>query len=119
TSPTPNGRCGYGPRQPLLVVSPWAKENYVDHRITDQASVLRFIEDNWNLGRLGGFSNDATSGSLDAMFDFDNKDCGDNPRTLFLNKLTGEVVSASGSHKGDHFDGFIDLLKDLFEAAKH
>jgi phospholipase C len=24
------GRCGFGPRLPLLVISPWAKTNYVD-----------------------------------------------------------------------------------------
>jgi len=42
-----NGRCGYGPRLPLLVISPWAKHNFVDHRVTDQSSIIRFIEDNW------------------------------------------------------------------------
>jgi phospholipase C len=42
-------RCGYGPRLPLLVISPYAKVNYVDHHVTDQTSILRFIEDNWNL----------------------------------------------------------------------
>ena len=40
-------RCGPGPRQPLVVISPYAKKNYVDHTQTDQASILRFIEDNW------------------------------------------------------------------------
>ena len=30
------GRCGYGPRLPLLVVSPWARRNFVDHSVTDQ-----------------------------------------------------------------------------------
>jgi phospholipase C len=40
-------RCGYGPRLPLLVISPYAKQNYVDHTVTDQTSILRFIEDNW------------------------------------------------------------------------
>jgi len=24
-------RCGYGPRLPLLAISPWARKNYVDH----------------------------------------------------------------------------------------
>src|SRR6476661_6003629 len=38
-------RCGPGPRQPLVVISPYAKKNYVDHTQTDQASILRFIED--------------------------------------------------------------------------
>jgi phospholipase C len=65
-----NGRCGYGPRQPLLVISPWAKRNFVDHTLTDQASVLRFVEDNWDLGRLGNQSADAIAGSLLNMFDF-------------------------------------------------
>jgi len=46
-------RCGYGPRQPLLVISPFAKRNFVDHTVTDQSSVLRFIEDNWETGRIG------------------------------------------------------------------
>jgi phospholipase C len=67
------GRCGYGPRQPLLVMSPYSRENYVDHRITDQSSVLRFIEDNWELGRLGHGSVDGKAGTLNGMFDFTGK----------------------------------------------
>jgi phospholipase C len=38
-------RCGYGPRLPLLVISPYARSNFVDHSITDQTSILRFVED--------------------------------------------------------------------------
>ena len=44
TAPYPD-RCGYGPRQPLLVISPYAKANFVDHSVTDQSSILQFIED--------------------------------------------------------------------------
>jgi phospholipase C len=65
-----NGRCGYGPRQPLLVVSPWAKQNFVDHTMTDQSSILLFVEQNWHLGRIGGGSADAIANSIDNMFDF-------------------------------------------------
>jgi phospholipase C len=64
------GRCGYGPRLPLIMVSPWARENYVDHTLTNQASVLRFIEDNWALGRIGDQSFDEGSASLMGLFDF-------------------------------------------------
>ena len=67
---TRTGPCGYGPRLPLLVISPYAKQNYVDHSVTDQSSILRFIEDNWNLGRLGNGSADAWAGTLNGMFDF-------------------------------------------------
>ena len=78
-------RCGYGERLPLLVVSPYAQENDVDHTLVDQTSVLRFIEDNWGLPRLGHGSFDADAGSLLGMFDFTQ------PRddVLMLNHLTG------------------------------
>ena len=65
------GRCGYGTRQPMLVVSPYAKSNYVDHTLTDQTSLIRFVEDNWLAGqRIGGGSFDAIAGSIDDMFDW-------------------------------------------------
>jgi phospholipase C len=64
------GRCGYGPRLPLLVISPYAKQNFVDHTTTDQSSAIRFIEDNWSLGRIGGGSFDEIAGSVLNMFDF-------------------------------------------------
>jgi phospholipase C len=79
-------RCGYGPRQPLLVISPFAIENFVDHGVTDQSSVLRFIEDNWNLDRIGDQSMDAIAGSLYPMFDFTKKD----QRELILDPTTGQ-----------------------------
>jgi len=87
-----NGRCGYGPRQPLLVISPFAKKNYVDHLVTDQSSILRFIEDNWNLGRIGNGSADAIAGTLDGMFDFDRDDHAGNSK-LILDPDTGRVIS--------------------------
>jgi phospholipase C len=85
-------RCGYGTRLPLVVISPYAKQNYVDHAITDTTSVTRFIEDNWNLGRLGNQSFDANAGTLNGLFDFT-----DTPRAgreLILNDTTGTVVTA-------------------------
>jgi len=87
------GRCGYGPRLPLLVVSPWAKSNFVDHTVTDQTSIMRFIEDNWlDSKRLGQGSFDQLSGSLDNLFDFSNKNA-PNAQTLILNEDTGQPTS--------------------------
>jgi phospholipase C len=83
-----NGRCGYGPRLPLLVISPFAKHDAVDHTLTDQSSILKFVEDNWNLSRIIG-STDAMAGTLVNMFNF--HDHGNN-KTLFLDPVTGEVV---------------------------
>ncbi|HVW28792.1 MAG TPA: alkaline phosphatase family protein [Polyangiaceae bacterium] len=67
------GRCGYGTRVPLLVISPWAKRNYIDHTLTDQSSVLKFIEDNWLDGERiqKGGSFDTIAGSLEHMFRFE------------------------------------------------
>ncbi|MFZ0799330.1 MAG: alkaline phosphatase family protein [Terriglobales bacterium] len=82
------GRCGYGPRLPLLVVSPWAKENFVDHTVTDQTSVIHFIEDNWLGGeRIGGGSFDAIANSITQMFDFTKIRTNG---TLCLSPITGE-----------------------------
>jgi phospholipase C len=66
------GRCGYGPRLPLLVISPWAAHDVVDHTLTDQSSIIRFVEDNWELPRISG-SFDAKAGTLNGLFDFKAK----------------------------------------------
>jgi phospholipase C len=87
--PQAQGRCGFGPRIPYLVISPWARTNFIDHTITDGSSTLRFIEDNWSLPRIGGGSADATAGPVTAMFNFKAKD---HDRTLFLDPVTGQVV---------------------------
>jgi phospholipase C len=88
TNSTYQDRCGYGPRLPMLVISPFAKKNYVDHATTDQSSILRFIEDTFKLGRIGDDSFDAKAGTIDGMFDFDHPD----DRRLFLNGSTGESL---------------------------
>jgi phospholipase C len=98
-APPGAGRCGYGPRLPFLVISPWAKPNFVDHTITDQTSSLHFIEANWDLGfidgttlpqgqPLGSFSFDQLAGSVLNMFDFDDQP---NLKRLILDPLTGTV----------------------------
>jgi phospholipase C len=101
-------RCGFGPRLVLNMVSPWSKVNYVDHTLTDQSSLLRFIEDNWGLDyidgpatkdpfngrRRPGFtvapqkqSFDVVAGSFDNMFD-------DEPhlQPFIINPKTGAVI---------------------------
>jgi len=85
------GRCGYGPRIPLVVISPFARENFVDHTLVDQSSVLRFIEDNWGTGQIGGGSYDQIAGSLLNMFDFKRVRDDDGGR-LILDPSTGQPV---------------------------
>jgi phospholipase C len=83
------GRCGYGPRLPMLVISPFAKSNFVDSTLTDQTSAIRFVEDNWLGGkRIGDGSFDAYANSIVQMLDFSRK----NP-PLLLHATTGLPVN--------------------------
>jgi phospholipase C len=107
-APQGAGRCGYGPRLPFLVISPWARENYVDHTVTDQTSSLRFIEENWDLGTidgknlpagspLGAFAFDQVAGSILNMFDFDNRPSRNH---VILDPLTGAMVNGDRADDG-------------------
>jgi phospholipase C len=82
------GRCGFGPRLPLIVISPWAKQNYVSTVETTQSSVVGFIEDNWDLGQIpGSFAN--VSNPLDDLFNF-SATRSQLAAPLFLDPSTGE-----------------------------
>lgn len=90
------GRCGYGPRQPLLVISPWSKTNCVDHTVTDLTSVLRFIEDNWLGGqRLGQGSFDSLASTITQMFDFAGGNANGEAR-LILDPTSGQPTEGDG-----------------------
>ncbi|HEV2673310.1 MAG TPA: alkaline phosphatase family protein [Aliidongia sp.] len=91
------GRCGFGPRLPMIVVSPYAKTNYVDHTLTDQSSIIAFVEKNWGLGFIdgptpptyGSGSTDRYAGAIDGMFDFVDAP---NTRQLQLDPVKGTIV---------------------------
>jgi len=80
-----SGRCGYGPRLPFLLVSPWVKKGTVDHTLTDFSSIDKFIEDNWGLPLIPG-SFDSIAGSINSMFNFK----GNGSPKLFLDPITGQ-----------------------------
>jgi phospholipase C len=89
------GRCGFGPRLPMMVISPYAKSNYVDHNLSDQASIINFVEYNWHLPGIPGSADqilarrDQREGSpfdLAGMFNFRQTP---NP-ALILDGTTGQ-----------------------------
>ena len=57
----------YGPRVPTIVISPYARPQYVDHRQYDFASILRYVEDKFRLPYLSEYDHRARSigGDLD------------------------------------------------------
>jgi phospholipase C len=98
---TTSDRCGYSQRLPLVVISPYTRKNYVSSNLTDTASVVKFIEDNWLNGETITDSYDAVSGSLDApggVLDFHAR-----PHLipLILNPSTGAVVSGGSGWYGN------------------
>ncbi|MCF3963023.1 phospholipase C [Streptomyces fuscigenes] len=63
-------RCGPGPRLPMMVISPYAKTNAIDHTLTEQASITRFVEDNWSTKKIGDASFDTRAGTMNNFFNF-------------------------------------------------
>jgi len=89
------GRCGFGPRLPMLVISPYARVNHVDNDLSDQASIINFIEYNWRLPGIPGSADqvlskvDRSEGvpfDLAGMFNFRYPQAG----RLILSPVTGE-----------------------------
>jgi phospholipase C len=73
----------------VLIISPVAKPNFVLHSINDASSIIKFIEDNWNLGRIGEGSFDAVAGSLPDAFDFEHP----HNQPLLLDANSGEPTA--------------------------
>jgi phospholipase C len=60
---------GYGPRVPMIVISPYAKPDFISHEVYDFTSTLKFMEVRWGLGHLTA-RDDRAADMLDC-FDFD------------------------------------------------
>jgi phospholipase C len=88
-------RCGFSQRLPMLVISPWTRQNYVTHQLTNTVSIARFIENNWLFGRrIGGGSYDGVSHSIASfggLLDFFTRP---HFKPVILDPTTGEVVSS-------------------------
>ncbi|MDG6927171.1 MAG: hypothetical protein JRN01_01735 [Nitrososphaerota archaeon] len=84
---------GYGGRVPLLIISPYAKENYVDSTVLNHDSILKFIDYNWNIPYLSSWV--AQSGSVLNAFDFNQ-----NPRPPIILGPTTTVAGTNGNSGG-------------------
>ena len=87
------GRCGYGPRLPLIAISPFAKQNFVDHTLTDQSSIMKFIDDNWGLDTSQvPDSMSLIAGPLTNLLDFSPEAGHAKDHVLILDPTTGQPV---------------------------
>lgn len=66
TRGVPGGYDQLGFRVPAVIVSPYAKPNYVSHVVHDHTSILRLVETKWNLGALT-YRDANASNLLDAL----------------------------------------------------
>ncbi len=66
---------GFGPRVPLIVVSPWTKGGWVNSQLFDHTSVVRFLETRFGVAapEISPWRR-ALSGNLTSVFDFDTPD---------------------------------------------
>ena len=61
---------GLGPRVPLIVISPYAKQGYISHNLGEFSSFTKFVESNWGLGNLGQRDANPTISDLMDYFNF-------------------------------------------------
>ena len=84
-SPPQVDASGLGFRVPALLVSPYAKQGFVDHTQLDTTSILKFIEENYGLLPLS--NRDANANDLSSAFDF-----GQAPRAAALVSVDRQTV---------------------------
>jgi phospholipase C len=71
--PGPGNNCGFnwtGYRVPMMLISPFAKKNYVSHSVADHTAVLKFIETRFSLPNLT--ERDKAQIDMTEFFDFVN-----------------------------------------------
>ena len=85
---------GLGPRMPLLIISPWAKQGYVDSTTYEFSSVLKFIETVYNLPSLT--KRDAAASNMLNAFDF-SQDVDPESRKLLLETRSCEGLPKIGN----------------------
>src|SRR5580704_7020829 len=89
---------GLGFRVPLLVISPYAKKNFVAHTEYETASVLRFAEDLYGLGQLAPADKRANSPAKDS-FDFSQqprkyvKIAAPKPPSFFMHRFNSDYFA--------------------------
>ena len=74
---------GDGPRVPMLVVSPYARQGFVDHTYNDHVSILKFIEANWGLKPLTSYSEDNLPNATPGVYIPKNRPAIGNLMTMF------------------------------------
>lgn len=85
-----------GFRVPCVVISPFAKRNFVSHVVHEHTSLLKFVETKWNLPAMT--YRDANAGAMLEFFDFKARPFGHPPKLAApLNPFVGPLPASSGA----------------------
>ena len=90
----------YGFRVPAVIVSPYARKNYVSHVVHDHTSILKLIETKWNLPAMT--FRDANASNLLDSLDFKSKPAFLKPPKLPAPGLPASVDIDKTSATTDH-----------------
>jgi phospholipase C len=106
----PGGYDRYGFRVPLIVVSPWARADYVSTITQDHTSILAFIERKWNLPALT--FRDANAHPLTDYFDFSKPTFAKAPKLAGAPAMTPglELCKAAGLTPPSGTPGFSSVF---------
>ena len=74
---------GDGPRIPMIAISPYARQGFVDHTYADHVSILKFIEANWGLSPLTSYSADNLPNATPGVYVPQNRPAIGDLMTLF------------------------------------
>ncbi len=96
----PGGYDRYGFRVPSVIVSPYARRNYVSHVVHDHTSILKLIETKWNLPAMT--FRDANADNLLDSLDFKSKPAFLKPPKLAAPALPASVDIDKSSAATDH-----------------
>ena len=88
-----------GFRVPIIVISPWAKPNFVSHTSRDYTSILRLIEDTFHVATLT--ARDASADNMMEFFDFSA-----GPRLLTPPVLPSQPTSGTCNQNLEKAPGF-------------
>ena len=89
-----------GFRVPMIVISPYARAGYVSHTQYDFGSILKLMEETFNLGSLG--TADATAQSMEDVFDFTQAPIAFRREPLPNATALQDAFNRSEADRGDH-----------------
>jgi phospholipase C len=123
---------GDGPRIPLLVLSPYSTGGKIHHAYGDHASLLKFIERNWDIAPLTNRSRDnlpnpeshrsnpyvpTNMPALDDLFDAFDFSCAVTPNYRAIAPLTDRSRDNQPNAESDPSNPNMPALDDRFDAS--